>query len=1588
MANNIKIDMLLDDSGSIKQKTSDTKELNKQLSTAQKLAKATYAAPMSEGQYNKARGVAGTTGASARDFAAQAQGLDGLVRLYATWAANIYAAGAAFNALRQAANVDNMITGMNQLGVASGMALGSMSKELVRATGGAISLQEAISATVKATASGINTSQLQQLGIVATKASRALGVDMNDALSRLTRGITKLEPELLDELGIFTKVGQATEAYAKSVGKSAAGLTDFERRQAFANAVLKEGLDKFGEIEIDANPYDKLAASLTDLSQKALSLVNTAISPLINLLNSSPVALSGVMAALGLMIVKQAIPAIGQYKQALTDAADTSAKRWQARADQVRQIEKQNYQYLLNMSEAEAEKRVSAVEKAEARIAKLRTASTQSPMAARAQEIIGKTDWQTVSDEDRKYLRDLGKMEKQAGNVELGKAYLRAEDALRKWTKAEREHQDALKQVEAQAHKNIDTLSRYSQQGITRDKAEAERQKAARLGAVSQAVQDVPTKGIREAWQNLNMGLAQENLSALNKAYGKIAGGAAIATTATVNFISSLGAVIGWVGVAVGTFTLLYSWVSKNGDQTQALAGAVDSASETYKVATQSIQKFNNVLSFQGIEATSNALAGLSDSVVDVIDKLNKLDIATTGVDRAWENIKGVFGFSQQDAASKAISQNIMSLLEGIKDPKLKQEFESAIKTTLDVPTIDFAELDDAIESIDPKTLKALQPVLDKLSISSRATAASVSAIKDSFKEVETAYNALGAALKVNDPISNFADAIAKQAGVMQQSFKDSGVAAATFKAVLEDTSKLAGFPPQMQAQILARAQDYKTLSENIAAVQKEQQNLDEAIAKRASSVGTGKTDKASLEALSSALLQRQAAGTQLTKVEAELIKLFSQKRELNISTTNLNNQLKDSAKVLSTAAAQEMQYAFQLAASKTGTAAAQAQIEGQKTLLANLPKSAASADLMAKLEMRSISVREKEITAIYELTKQLQINVLESKLEAARQKAMASRGGEGRVEAQAELTSLTMELEALKNKRFAVQMGNGDFKVDSSGRFTEGPAKGMNATAAYNIAAAQRGYSEQMAGFMGQKANIQLNAAIEGYRNSLTQAAQKNKDNLAREEKRFEDFKKTDEYARMSTLQRAEYENNWMASTADLRKQVATAEQELTVEILKRITTEAKGTEVAALAQKELDGYVDKYKNRVEGAMPALTAAQQAFTRSERAGAQQRTRTIEEELTSTRLSESAKSFERELAFANEITTAKSAQLDIENQLLSKRVERQGFTSEADAAEQQALAYRTVEQDRANKLYLEELTTKRAIAQLELQKVGKSDQDKAIIDQQIKDETAISVLRQDSINRAADGQKKLLDMTDFMSTRTKALTGVFQDFFTGIADGFVQFAQTGKFEFGDMVKSMLAGLIKVQLQMQMMQLFNAANSEGGWVKNLVNFGVNAFAASQGVPTATTNPIAPSGNVVGIPLGQLEASGGVYDGGVREFAKGGTFTNSIVNSPTLFKFAKGTGLMGEAGPEAIMPLKRDSNGTLGVRAEQSSSNVEVVVNNYGKEQATVQETTDSRGNRKIEVVVGEMLAGELTRPGSVANRAVRGTTGSRSPLIRR
>lgn len=104
----------------------------------------------------------------------------------------------------------------------------------------------------------------------------------------------------------------------------------------------------------------------------------------------------------------------------------------------------------------------------------------------------------------------------------------------------------------------------------------------------------------------------------------------------------------------------------------------------------------------------------------------------------------------------------------------------------------------------------------------------------------------------------------------------------------------------------------------------------------------------------------------------------------------------------------------------------------------------------------------------------------------------------------------------------------------------------------------------------------------------------------------------------------------------------------------------------------------------------------------------------------------------------------------------------------------------------------------------------------------------------------------------------------------------------------------------------------------------------------------------------IPL--MNANGNIFAGGmVQAFAAGG-----IVSSATMFPMKNGMGVMGEAGPEAIMPLTR-IGGKLGVMAQSGGgSNVVVNVNNQSGGEVQTTERRGPNGERQIDVLISKSL----------------------------
>ena len=171
-----------------------------------------------------------------RQFSAQASGLGGLVAAYAGAAANVFALQQAFAALQRAVQFETVIQGTKALAAEIGQSGGQILKSVKEITDSQLTLEETAQNVNIALSAGFNTEQIEKLNTIAFKAARTLGRNLTDSVQRVTRGVVKLEPELLDELGLFTRIDPAVEAYAAKLNVATSSLTNFENRQAFATA--------------------------------------------------------------------------------------------------------------------------------------------------------------------------------------------------------------------------------------------------------------------------------------------------------------------------------------------------------------------------------------------------------------------------------------------------------------------------------------------------------------------------------------------------------------------------------------------------------------------------------------------------------------------------------------------------------------------------------------------------------------------------------------------------------------------------------------------------------------------------------------------------------------------------------------------------------------------------------------------------------------------------------------------------------------------------------------------------------------------------------------------------------------------------------------------------------------------------------------------------------------------------------------------------------------------------------------------------------------------------------------------------------
>ncbi len=176
--------------------------------------------------------------------------------------------------------------------------------------------------------------------------------------------------------------------------------------------------------------------------------------------------------------------------------------------------------------------------------------------------------------------------------------------------------------------------------------------------------------------------------------------------------------------------------------------------------------------------------------------------------------------------------------------------------------------------------------------------------------------------------------------------------------------------------------------------------------------------------------------------------------------------------------------------------------------------------------------------------------------------------------------------------------------------------------------------------------------------------------------------------------------------------------------------------------------------------------------------------------------------------------------------------------------------------------------------------------------------------------------------TEVSGAMSTAVTGVINGT-TTVQEAFANLFQNVAKAFLDMAMQIIAKQITMLILGILLKAFGVSMGGGGG------------AGPGGIPS-TGDAALPS--IDGFDTGMnanLAGNGAFFSNGIASFKRGGTFTNSVISTPTLFKYADGgvmgLGQMGEAGPEAILPLTRGPGGKLGVSTYGNSGDVNVVVN---------------------------------------------------------
>ncbi len=414
---------------------------------------------------------------------------------------------------------------------------------------------------------------------------------------------------------------------------------------------------------------------------------------------------------------------------------------------------------------------------------------------------------------------------------------------------------------------------------------------------------------------------------------------------------------------------------------------------------------------------------------------------------------------------------------------------------------------------------------------------------------------------------------------------------------------------------------------------------------------------------------------------------------------------------------------------------------------------------------------------------------------------------------------------------------------------------------------------------------------------------------------------------------------------------------------------------QIADIKEREAKKSAPKNRGQNAGVREADNTASRLLAQYDPAGQAVRTLTKEEtqlQLALSRgkitreeygkaLAQASQNYAAAIKGAQGLTAAEQYQAQLERQLL---LQREQYAAQAAAvgmggleAEryQQRIQLEQQSNDRVLQLQTElaQATTEKQRQELQAQIDLEREYLPRRIQAQKEGYQQMDKARQDWLAGAASGARTWFEQIDDTASQTRSAMMRGLD---GLNDELHTFVTTGKASFRSFTTSVLSDLARI--------------AQNKFITSLIS---SMSGSSNGVISAIGSYFT------------ANAKGGVYSSPSLS-----TFSNGVYNSPQFFAFAKGAGVFGEAGPEAIMPLTRAADGSLGVRAIGSGGaqsaggntfqiNTNVTVTAGTTSQSVTSDTNDSYAMQLSKMIadVARGVVAQESQPGGIIWRMQNG-----------